>query len=86
MKLAFTTLGCPNWDLDTICTRGKEYGYDGVDLRGYFVWSLFDNFEWSFGYSKRFGLIYVDYSTQRRIIKDSATWYAEVIARNGVEG
>ena len=58
---------------------------DGVDLRGYFVWSLLDNFEWSFGYSKRFGLIYVDYSTQRRIFKDSATWYAQVIARNGVE-
>jgi len=58
---------------------------DGVDLRGYFVWSLLDNFEWSYGYSKRFGLIYVDYSTQRRIFKDSARWYAQVIARNGVE-
>jgi beta-glucosidase len=57
---------------------------DGVDLRGYFVWSLLDNFEWANGYSKRFGLIYVDYVTQRRILKDSAKWYAEVIARNGL--
>jgi beta-glucosidase len=58
---------------------------EGVDLRGYFVWSLFDNFEWSNGYSKRFGLIYVDYATQKRIIKDSGKWYAQVITRNHVE-
>jgi beta-glucosidase len=47
----------------------------GVDLRGYFVWSLLDNFEWADGYSKRFGLIHVDYETQRRTLKDSAIWY-----------
>lgn len=58
---------------------------DGVDLRGYFVWSLLDNFEWTCGYSKRFGLIHVDYATQRRIVKDSAKWYAQVIARNRVD-
>ncbi len=58
---------------------------DGVDVRGYFVWSLLDNFEWSHGYSKRFGIAYVDYATQRRILKDSARWYAQVIARNGLE-
>jgi beta-glucosidase len=52
---------------------------DGVDLRGYFAWSLLDNFEWSHGYSKRFGVIYVDYATQQRIIKDSGEWYAQVI-------
>jgi beta-glucosidase len=57
----------------------------GVDLRGYFVWSLLDNFEWSEGYSKRFGLVYVDYATQRRTPKDSARWYSEVIRRNGLE-
>jgi beta-glucosidase len=58
---------------------------DGVDLRGYFVWSLMDNFEWANGYSKRFGLIYVDYADQQRILKDSAKWYVQVIARNGVD-
>jgi beta-glucosidase len=56
----------------------------GVDVRGYFVWSLLDNFEWSFGYSKRFGIIYVDYLTQRRVIKDSGHWYAQVITQNGI--
>jgi beta-glucosidase len=47
----------------------------GVDLRGYFLWSLLDNFEWADGYSKRFGIVYVDYATQRRTLKDSALWY-----------
>lgn len=56
----------------------------GVDLRGYFVWSLLDNFEWSHGYSKRFGLVHVDYATQQRTLKDSGQWYAQVIARHGV--
>jgi beta-glucosidase len=51
----------------------------GVDLRGYFVWSLLDNFEWSFGYAKRFGIVRVDYDTQERIPKDSARWFAELI-------
>ncbi|HEX8863640.1 MAG TPA: GH1 family beta-glucosidase [Actinomycetes bacterium] len=58
----------------------------GVDLRGYFVWSLLDNFEWSEGYSKRFGLVYVDFPSQRRVLKDSARWYREVIARGGLDG
>ncbi|SDY07366.1 broad-specificity cellobiase [Micromonospora pattaloongensis] len=56
----------------------------GVDLRGYLVWSLLDNFEWAEGYRKRFGIIYVDYLTQRRVPKDSARWYQEVIHRNGL--
>jgi beta-glucosidase len=55
---------------------------DGVDLRGYFVWSLLDNFEWGEGYRKRFGLIYVDYRTQQRIPKASARWYRAQIARH----
>jgi beta-glucosidase len=55
----------------------------GVPLRGYFSWSLLDNFEWAYGYEKRFGLVYVDYATQQRIPKSSARFYADVIARNG---
>jgi beta-glucosidase len=58
---------------------------DGVNLRGYFVWSLLDNFEWSYGYTRRFGIVHVDFETQRRTLKDSAEWYAQVIAQNGVE-
>ncbi len=58
----------------------------GVDLRGYFAWSLLDNFEWSLGYDRRFGLIRVDYTTLERTWKDSAHWYREVIARNGLPG
>jgi beta-glucosidase len=57
----------------------------GVDVRGYYLWSLLDNFEWAYGYGKRFGIVYVDYPTQRRIPKDSARWYAGVIARNAVD-
>jgi beta-glucosidase len=56
----------------------------GVDLRGYFVWSLIDNFEWSEGYAKRFGIVHVDYTTQMRLPKDSARWYSDVIRRNGL--
>jgi beta-glucosidase len=59
---------------------------EGVPLRGYFVWSLMDNFEWGYGYTRRFGIVYVDYETQARIPKASAKWYSEVIARNGVAG
>ena len=54
-----------------------------ADIRGFFHWSLTDNFEWHSGYTERFGLLYIDYPTQKRIPKDSAHWYAEVIAANG---
>jgi beta-glucosidase len=53
---------------------------DGADVRGYFVWSLLDNFEWAYGYAKRFGIVRVDYDTQVRTPKDSARWYARVAA------
>ena len=56
---------------------------DGVDVRGYFHWPIMDNFEWTEGYRQRFGLIFVDYETQKRTLKDSALWYREIIATNG---
>ena len=55
----------------------------GVDLRGYFAWSLLDNFEWSLGYSKRFGIVHVDFETQKRTPKSSARLYSSIIASNG---
>ena len=61
----------------------KKAKEDGVDIRGYFQWSLMDNFEWACGYNERFGLIYVDYNTQKRILKDSAYWYQTTIKTNG---
>lgn len=56
---------------------------DNVDIRGYFHWSFMDNFEWAEGYNERFGLVYLDYTTQKRIIKDSGYWYKNVIESNG---
>jgi len=53
----------------------------GTDIRGYFVWSLMDNFEWAYGYDKRFGIVRVDYPTQQRIPKQSAYWYRDTIQR-----
>ncbi|MCZ7595028.1 MAG: family 1 glycosylhydrolase [Hyphomicrobium sp.] len=55
----------------------------GVDVRGYMVWSLLDNLEWSLGYSKRFGIVHVDFASLERTPKDSAHFYAKVIATNG---
>lgn len=72
-------------DLDRIdfltryLTQLKSAVDSGVPVKGYFHWSLTDNFEWAYGYSERFGLIYVDYDTQQRIVKDSARWYSELI-------
>ncbi len=57
----------------------------GVDIRGYYQWSLMDNFEWALGYDKRFGLVHVDFDTLERTPRDSAHWYREVIRRNGLD-
>ena len=64
-------------------TELKKVVREGVPVLGYFHWSLTDNFEWDAGYDKRFGLVYIDYATQKRILKDSARWYAEVVRTNG---
>ena len=61
----------------------KAAAEEGCDVRGYFQWSLMDNFEWAKGYDPRFGMIFCDYATQKRIPKDSAYWYKEVIETNG---
>ena len=59
--------------------------HSGVPVEGYFCWSFMDNFEWAYGYGKRFGLVYVDFESQKRIPKQSALWYEQVIARNSVD-
>ena len=56
---------------------------DGIDVRGYFLWSLLDNFEWCAGYEPRFGIVRTDYETQKRTVKDSGRWYSRMIADNG---
>ena len=58
----------------------------GADVRGYFVWSLLDNYEWAYGYSKRFGIVHVDYDTQTRTWKDSAHWYRDHITGGRIAG
>lgn len=60
-----------------------ELNEEGMGIEGYYLWSLMDNFEWSFGYDKRFGILYVDFDSQERIWKDSAYRYAEIIKSNG---
>ncbi|HVL40333.1 MAG TPA: GH1 family beta-glucosidase [Fimbriimonadaceae bacterium] len=90
-------LGCVDWPhldgqvhdparIDFLARHLREFHrahQDGVPIDGYFQWSFLDNFEWNEGYRQRFGLVYVDYETQERIPKDSAEWYAGVIASNG---
>jgi beta-glucosidase len=58
---------------------------NGLPVKGYFHWSLMDNFEWAHGYGQRFGLVYVDFKTQQRTVKDSGRWFSEVIRKNGFE-
>ncbi|WP_067842614.1 GH1 family beta-glucosidase [Amphibacillus sediminis] len=59
---------------------------EGMNISGYYLWSLFDNFEWAFGYGKRFGIIYVDFNSQERILKDSAKFYQRIIQSREIEG
>jgi beta-glucosidase len=61
----------------------KRAAYEGIPVLGYQHWSIMDNFEWCSGYGPRFGLIHVDYDTQKRTIKDSARYYARIIESNG---
>jgi len=72
------------WYLRDHLAQAHRALVEGVPLRGYFAWSLLDNFEWAYGYRMRFGLVYVDFETQRRTIKESGHWYAKVIRNNGV--
>ena len=58
---------------------------DGADVRGYHAWTLLDNFEWAEGYEQRFGLVWVDFATGERTLKESARWYGRVAAENGFE-
>lgn len=61
-------------------TAARELIDEGIDLRGYYVWSLMDNFEWAEGYSRRFGIVFIEFGTQQRILKTSAKWYKALIA------
>src|SRR5690606_34641507 len=72
------------WLIEQTLINVKNAMDKGLDVKGYIHWSLLDNFEWDRGTWPRFGLIAVDYKTQERTIKDSARYYAEVIAKNGV--
>ena len=58
--------------------------HQGANVKGYYVWSLWDNFEWASGYRPRFGIIYVDYESLKRTPKQSALWYSQVVAENGI--
>ena len=71
--------------LEGYLTACHEAIQNGVNVSGYFLWSLLDNFEWALGYTKRFGIHHVDFNTLDRVPKDSAKWYRDVIARNGLE-
>lgn len=69
--------------LDSYLSAMQKAYDEGADVRGYFLWTFLDNFEWADGYKQRFGIVYVDFTTQQRIVKDSALWYQKVIKTNG---
>ena len=70
--------------LDSYLSECHRAIHEGVSLKGYFLWSFMDNFEWASGFTRRFGIHYVDFDTQERIPKTSARWYADVVRRNGL--
>ena len=61
----------------------KKVANEGTPIKGYFLWSLMDNFEWEQGYEERFGIVHVDFDTQERRLKESAKWYSQCIANQG---
>lgn len=69
--------------LDSYISAMRQAMEEGADVRGYFLWTFLDNFEWNDGYKQRFGLVYVDYQSQKRIVKDSAFWYQQLIESRG---
>ncbi len=71
--------------LDLYISALQQANDEGVDVRGYFLWTFLDNFEWDKGYTERFGIVHVDFATQKRIVKDSAYWYQNIIETNGAE-
>ena len=71
--------------LDLYMSALQKANDEGADVRGYFLWTFLDNFEWDKGYTERFGIVHVDFATQKRIVKDSAYWYQKVIETNGAE-
>ena len=71
--------------LDRYLSALQQAVDDGVDVRGYFLWSVMDNFEWDQGYHGRFGIVYTDFVTLKRIPKDSAYWYKEIMESNGAK-
>lgn len=66
-----------------VAAVGKAFA-QGVPMLGYYVWSFLDNYEWAEGYSKRFGIVYVDYASQRRVLKDSALWFADFLSTHAI--
>ena len=71
--------------LDLYISALQKANDEGADVRGYFLWTFLDNFEWDKGYTERFGIVHVDFATQKRIVKDSAFWYQKIIETNGKE-
>lgn len=71
--------------LDLYISALQKANDEGADVRGYFLWTFLDNFEWDKGYTERFGIVHVDFATQKRIVKDSAYWYQKIIETNGAE-